>query len=221
MKKFLSICLILAMALSLAACGGKQVNDTPVGTGGGQQDVNTVNPPELETQNAMAGTDDTHAEANQAPVDDSFGGYDDDAGFTFDGDTDGGTDVDEPEDKPDKGPKPLTKDSMADEKYIAEEFFGVKDLSGDEIKARIGDDIAEAIGPSATADIGIFLNMYSVEGFHRMLEYGEEEFESAQKAAVVVCWMLGVNYEELWANGYMEQSAAQPIIDVVTSHSQG
>ena len=217
MKKFLSLCLILAIALSLVACGSKQVNDTPVGTGGSQQDVNTVTQPESGTQNAMAGTDDTRAEVNQAPVDDSYGGSDADPGFMPNADDDGGTDVD----KPDKGPKPLSKDSMADEKYIAEEFFGVKDLSGSDIEARIGSEIAEFIGPSATADIGIFLNMYSIEGFHRYLEYGEEEYEAARKAAVVTCWMLGVNYDELWANGYMSQEDAQPIIDVVTAHSQG
>lgn len=222
MKKVLVLALAAAMILSLAACGGKK--NEVVGPGGqeppvvqsGDSDNSWLD--DIIKPGVLDGVD-LDGSQDDSSKDDSYGGNaadTGDKGFEVDS-----SEPDESAEPVDKGPRPLTKDTSAGEKYIADEFFGVSELSNDEVAARIGKDVCAAIGDSAVADLGIIINMYSIEGVHRDLEYGDESYDHARRAMVVACWMFGVDYEELWANGYMTEADAQPIIDVLSNASQG
>lgn len=201
MKKFLSLFLVLALMLSLTACGGSK---TPVESTDAPQ-TSDFGPSERVPYSDPK--DHQHEVAD--PADDSYGGSDSDPGFTGDSETEG------------KGPRPLIKDTMAGERYICEEFFDVRSLNSDDVVGLIGEEISDYIGPSATADLGLILSMYSIEGLHRDLAYGDESYEAARKAAVVACWLLSIPYEELWENGYMPEEDAQEIIAVLTADSVG
>lgn len=218
MKKVLALALAAAMMLSLAACGrGK--DDEKVNSGDNQSTVGQQNAVQPQSgTDAPTNRVDDGAPASDGSQDEDYGGNAADIGgdedFSINDDQVDGTESD-------KGPRPLTKDSLAGEKYIADEFFGVSDLTTDEVRARIGEEVAETIGESAVADLRLIINMYSIEGVHRDLEYANEEYDHARRAMVVACWMFGVPYDELFDNGYMTKDEAQPIIDVLATASQG
>lgn len=230
MKRFLAFALAACMILSLAACGKKDEVVTPqdpepqtgidmprvvteddepdvgdsVGTSsiqpGGSLDELTSSPEESEEsdseEDASLGVGSEEPPVSVEPGDITLP-------------------IEENEPDEEEGPVIIPNiDTEAGELSIAEDYFGDVSLDTAFLRERLYVDNTQ-ISDEVILNTLNFLKTYSREGFLRALDYSEAIDGNTRYAAVMVCRLINIPYEKLWAHHFVNESIVLSVVELL------
>lgn len=218
MKRILAFVLAAVMLLSLAACNkaGKDPEPAP------GSNISTPSPEVIEL------SDDTPAIVEgDGNLDPDFGGniFDPQEDSSLFDDTDDETaesiepadlpvQVEEPPVEEDPEPTIPTLDKDAGEKSIASEYLDSATIDSAFVREKLYVD-GSKVSDAVINNVVSLANTYSREGFLRVLENDAPIDDNVRYAAVLMCKLINVPYEKLWANGFVDESVANVIMETL------